>query len=171
MGNSKLTYKKGCLIEAFKDKEVFAIAHQVNCQGVMGSGVAKTIAKEFPQHKVDYLDMCDLVADKRSLLGGNILTNLYLDEDSDFSSIIIGCFGQEFYGRDGRQYTNHTALTCSLYRAILEISYYYQGKYKIGIPYMIGCGLGGGDWTVIESTLNDIAYMMPAVEIIIYKNN
>ena len=40
----KIIYKKGNLLDAQTD----VIAHQVNCQGVMGSGVAKQIKEKWP---------------------------------------------------------------------------------------------------------------------------
>ena len=39
---------KGDLLEA----DVFAICHQVNCQNVMGAGLAKAIATKWPKVKV-----------------------------------------------------------------------------------------------------------------------
>ena len=35
------------------------ICHQVNCQGVMGAGVAKTIASRYPQVLSAYRELCD----------------------------------------------------------------------------------------------------------------
>ena len=35
------------------------ICHQVNCQGVMGAGVAKAIASRYPQVLSAYRELCD----------------------------------------------------------------------------------------------------------------
>ena len=56
------------------------ICHQVNCQGVMGSGVAKQIRGKWPE-----------VFDK-------------------YKQAIINIFGQLKFGRDGQRYTNFEAL-------------------------------------------------------------
>lgn len=43
-----MKYIKGDLIELFKQGEFDIIAHQCNCMGVMGAGIAKKLATEFP---------------------------------------------------------------------------------------------------------------------------
>lgn len=46
---NNIRFIKGDLIELFKQKEFDLIAHQCNCIGVMGAGIAKALAQEFPQ--------------------------------------------------------------------------------------------------------------------------
>lgn len=45
-----IIYKNGNLLDS-KDR---ILVHQVNCQGRMGSGVAKALANEFPELLEDY---------------------------------------------------------------------------------------------------------------------
>jgi hypothetical protein len=31
-------------------------------------------------------------------------------------------------------------------------------KFKIGLPYLIGCGLAGGDWHIVEELILNVSY-------------
>ena len=50
----EIVYKEGNLLDAQTD----VIAHQVNCQGVMGSGVAKQIRDKWPRVYDSYVTYC-----------------------------------------------------------------------------------------------------------------
>lgn len=93
------------------DSKADAILHQVNCQGVMGSGVAKQVREKFPAVFKHYKARCD--EDKRfkeqsgitksSLLG---LAQVCYKEDYPVGDIkdkqvIINLFAQDRYGYDG----------------------------------------------------------------------
>lgn len=127
------------------------IAHQVNCLGVMGSGVAKQIREKYPEVYDEYIEFCVDYSDK-SLLG---MTQAIKTTNG---RIVVNLFGQNDYGRDGKQYTDIDALRqCfnSLY------TYALRNDIKtIAMPYKIGCGLGGGDWeevlTLILSVFKDV---------------
>lgn len=79
------------------------IGHGVNCQGVMGSGVALTIRNKFPKAYEEYLAYC---ADRapETLLGDvqlvQITENLY----------VANMFTQLSYGGDGKIYASQTAI-------------------------------------------------------------
>ena len=118
-----------------------AICHQVNCQGVMGAGLAKEIAKRYPEVKRDYEELC-AEEDAERLLG------TYLDTLVE-NGRIISIFGQENYGRDGQIYTDYAALG----KAFSMLNRVYAGR-KLAFPYGIGCGLGGGNWNVVLEIIN-----------------
>lgn len=44
-----MKYIKGDLIDLFKQGEFDMIAHQCNCKGLFGAGIARHLASEFPQ--------------------------------------------------------------------------------------------------------------------------
>lgn len=140
---------KGCLIDAFKSGEVSCILHQVNCQGKMASGVAKVIRNEFPKHYLDYQNLFEtykFIDDKQYLLGRNIVTETN-------HGIIVGLFSQLYYGYDGKRYTNYSAIVLAIHDLL---AYGYDNCNKIGLPKYLGCGLGGGDWQIVESLLEDL---------------
>ena len=123
------------------------ICHQVNCQGVMGSGVAKQIKKEWPAVFNSYQALCNAKAADRSSLIGTVQT-VKVNE----TKAVCNIFGQINYGRDGQCYTDILALK----RAFEEIAANASICVRIAMPYRIGCGLGGGDWGVVMDMLADI---------------
>ena len=52
MGEVMIKIVKGNLLDATED----IIAHQVNCMGVMGSGLAKQIRNKYPEVYANYKD-------------------------------------------------------------------------------------------------------------------
>ena len=119
------------------------IAHGVNCQGVMGSGVAKVIRNKYPQAYQDYLDFCAL-RDPDYFLLGAVKSSHQPD-----GKIILNCFTQLDYGKDGKRYVSYDAIDdCMVY-----INEYLDPRTgNISMP-KIGAGLGGGNWEVIESII------------------
>lgn len=130
---------KGDAVEYFKQYENSCVlVHQVNAQGVMASGIAKQIRAEFPEHYEDYTS-------KASYLYLGQVVRTYLDNKS-----VLGIVGQNNYGKDGRRYTNYSALFDGFLQTVEEFD-------TIIVPKYIGCGLGGGDWDIVEVFLKDLA--------------
>lgn len=137
------------------------IAHQVNCQGVMGSGVAKQIRQRNPQMFLNYARHC--AAAKRtgwSPLG----TNLILHTDADAESYVPGTmvytgqyicnmFAQNMYGYDGRRYTNIDALR-SCFTKLAQ--YAREDGLTVAMPYKVGCVRGGANWEVVYKMIEEI---------------
>lgn len=112
------------------------IVHQVNCQQVMGSGLAKQIRDKYPsvynsfmkyKMKLGQIQMCQVSDD------------LW----------ICNLAGQEFYGRDPKVvYTSYSAIRdglCKLQKWADDTDF----SNLIYLPYNMGCVLGGGDWNVV----------------------
>lgn len=117
------------------DSKADIIAHQVNCRGVMGSGVARQIKERYPKTFEQYNLLCSSSL-PRQLLG---LAQPCQENDK----LIFNLFGQENLGYDGRQYTD----TAALYTAFAGLKRYAETHRKtIAIPYKIGCARGGADW-------------------------
>lgn len=112
------------------------IAHQVNCRGVMGSGVAKQVKKKYPEAFKEYTMLCSSVPEEK-LLG--FAQPCFIE-----GKIIVNLFGQEKYGYDGKQYTS----TKSLQNAFIELRKIaeWTSNDVIAMPYKIGCARGGADW-------------------------
>lgn len=119
------------------------IVHQVNCQGVMGSGIALQIKNKFPVVYDRYIEKASLSKnDKERLLG-----QVQFVETKDY--LVANLFGQLTYGREKKKYTNYEAI----YNGLLLIKRVAKGnELSVAIPYKIGCDRGGADW--------DIVYMM-----------
>lgn len=136
-----ITYIKGDL---FAEEHPY-IAHGVNCQGVMGSGVAKIIKEKYPWSYIAYKDFCGL-RDPEYLLGH--IKSCWNGE----STKIIHCFTQLYYGMDGERYISYDAVDdCMRKIDYLYPACYLENKY-IAMP-KIGAGLGGGDWEIISKII------------------
>lgn len=116
------------------------ILHQVNCQGVMGSGVAKQVKEKYPKAYWTYKMLCDATRHKDDLLGE---VQVVQGDDGVF---IANLFAQENYGYDGKRYTDYIALI-ECFRRICSYPV-FDGR-TIAIPYLMGCRRGGGDWDIV----------------------
>ena len=136
------------------DTPVQIIAHQVNCLGVMGAGVAKAIKDEYPEVFIEYNTFVhDYVESSPAELLGKCLS-VYCKE-----KIMLNLFGQVFCGR-GKVLTDYDALHKAMRGAIRELRREYMREdgiqITIAIPYKIGCGLAGGDWNIVSELLEKI---------------
>lgn len=123
------------------------ICHQVNCQGVMGAGLAGQIRTHWPEVYEEYKTLCDEHKEnKKELLGWILLT-----ETRDTNTKVLSLFAQEAYGRKGR-YTSYDAFWMCL-GGILKL---LQPGDTIAFPRGIGCGLGGANWQVIRTMIDEV---------------
>jgi O-acetyl-ADP-ribose deacetylase (regulator of RNase III) len=121
--------------------EYAIIAHQVNCQGVMGEGLALKIARKWPAANGCYL---------AALKNGKGLSDITYGMAGDGSKVIVAhLFGQYDYGRDKR-YTDYPALSICLERLN---SLGERLDRPIYLPYGLGCGLAGGRWSVVRGLI------------------
>lgn len=121
-----------------KDKKLI-IVHQVNCKGVMGAGFAKQVRDRYPELYAQYRIMCQSASSK------DLLGHIMIYEEDD--KIIVNMFSQEDYGNGVRQ-TDYEAMD----KALQSLRVLYPNDIIIA-PYKIGCGLGGGDWSVVSKIL------------------
>lgn len=121
------------------------IAHQCNCKGVMGSGLAKQIREKYPVVYHKYQAMC---TEGLFILGKIQLVNL------GDSLYICNMAGQDNYGREeGRVYTNYDALAVCLSKLSIAAS---QRGLPVYLPYKLGCGSGGGDWGIVLQIIESV---------------
>jgi O-acetyl-ADP-ribose deacetylase (regulator of RNase III) len=157
-----ITYIKGDITQISSPA---IIVHGVNCQKVMGSGVAKAIRERWPLVYDSYLYFLAL---EQLPLGRIDIVKF------DSNLFVINAFTQEHYGRDGRKYVSYDAVES----CFKEIEEFRQGldrdlndrlndvngideahfdKPIVTPVYFprIGAGLGGGNWNIIESIINE----------------
>lgn len=125
------------------DTELKYIAHGVNAQDVMGSGVAKVLYTKYPDVKSKYHQFC-AETDIEDRLGSIVYTPVQSD-----GKVIINLFTQFKYGYDGKRYVNYGALE-DCFCELIDF-----GIDKIAVP-KIGCGLAGGDWEVVKEIINRV---------------
>ena len=122
------------------------IIHQVNCQGVMGSGVAKQVKDLYPKVYVHYREYCkDFTPEE--MLG----TVFMVPIDTIKPRFVANFFSQNNFGYDGNCYTNYEAFE----KCLLYMKKNYSG-FSMAIPYLIGCRRGGGDWNIVYKMIEDI---------------
>lgn len=108
------------------------IVHQVNCQGVQGSGVALAIKTKWPVVYDEYM---------KAPTGKQQLGEAQFVKIQD--GLYVGnLWGQEHYGNDGKIYTDKMSLLKALHKAF---SFAEDFGLEIKSP-KIGSGLGGLDW-------------------------
>lgn len=118
------------------------ICHQVNCQSLMGSGVAKAIYTKWPEVKTEYHKFCEGKR-PRDLLGKVQIVQLH--DYPRGNRVVANIFGQLNCGHDKLCYTRYDALA----DAFDKLNALAATK-TLAFPYGFGCGLAGGDWTQVE---------------------
>lgn len=116
------------------------IAHQTNCKGIMGSGVAKQIKEMYPEVFEEYKKKCDF----QNMLGECLLVKTH---DNRY---IANLFGQYGFGLDG-QYTNYNAVNSAMKNLLREMK--QLGLTSVAFPYNFGCGRGGGQWQIVDNII------------------
>ena len=134
-----LIYKTGNLLDA----QTTVIGHQVNCQGVMGSGVAKQIRDKWPLIFSNYQVKCQSPI---SPLGDVLIVKV---SDNQY---IANIFGQYNYGTNGERYTSYDALDIAFSR--LKYTMVENNFKSLAIPYKMSSDRGGADWDVALALLN-----------------
>lgn len=137
------------------------ICHQVNCRGVMGAGIARQIANQFPLVRKVYINRYNKGLAKLGEVDFVQVTR---------KKIVCNMYAQDRYGRD-KQYTDYEAFKDCL-DAIVDFIRISESKYsfkvcKIGFPYRIGCGLAGGDWNIVRELIEN-RFSTENVEVEIY---
>ena len=126
------------------------ICHQVNCLGVMGSGVALQIKNKWPIVFAEYRNLWEKYKNNIPYLLG-MAQKVYLKEESEFNQdpmYVINMFAQINYGKN-EKFTNYEAF----YQCLETIDSIAELNFKrpplIAFPYKIGCDRGGANWEII----------------------
>lgn len=114
------------------------IAHGVNCQLKMGSGVALAIRSKWPT----VYDVYMKGPSGKKALGECFVINV--DGSVHEQLFVANCYTQLNYGSDGAIYADKDAIRRSLKETHKWANYYHLNVF---MP-TIGCGLGGLDWDV-----------------------
>lgn len=129
------------------------IAHGVNCQGVMGSGVAKVLLDKYPEVRSKYLRSYERM--ERMMLESTeeMLGTVQFVDCRD--KIVLNMFTQDRYGYDNKQYVSYEAIKDCFEGLTKYFSENNSEIVTIAIP-KIGCGLAGGEWDVVEKIINEV---------------
>ena len=146
------------------------ICHQVNCQGVMGHGIAKQVKEKYKGVFNEYKRYCDAHADSREAMLGEALI-----VDVDYGAAVLdwlvnkerkyiaNIFGQLTYGTGLR--TNYKALVLGLE---VVANFAKEHNLSVAVPYKIGCGLAGGDWNKVNILIEGV-FAGTGLEVLMYR--
>lgn len=136
----------GSLLDATED----ILCHQVNCQGVMGSGIAFSLRNKYEYLFPAYRSFCRAATiDKTTDI---ILGRVYYVVCED-NHIIANIFGQDTYGRDNIVYTDYNALETGLTQVR---DFATEKGLTVAMPYKMGCGSANGDWDTVYKIIEKV---------------
>ena len=141
-----VTYKQGNLLNSGCN----IICHQVNCQGVMGSGIALEIRNRFPEAYATFR--------KTFLNGGNKLgaIDIVYETQDNKGIYICNMYAQAHYLPRGVNHTDYIAFRTCLQKLKDGINQQFKdATIRIGFPFKIGCGLGGGNWNIVSKIIEE----------------
>ncbi|WP_139991842.1 macro domain-containing protein [Paenibacillus paridis] len=123
------------------------LGHQVNCQGVMGSGIARVIRTKYPEAYHAFIEKSKNTSNHKKLLGECQLI------DSKGDKKIANLFGQFYFGKSSQLYTDYDALRKALTTLKQRAA---EAQLSVALPYNIGCGLANGDWNVVSNIIEEV---------------
>ena len=127
------------------------ICQQVNCIGVMGAGLAAQIAARYPQVLSEYKDFC------RGKKPAELLGQLQVCEFPNFA--VANLFAQQRLApRPGICVTDYDALRIALARLYAYCMLHHIKR--VAFPWGLGCGLAGGNWTLVWNIIHDTFHKM-----------
>lgn len=143
---SEIMMKKiqGDLIQLALDGHFDVIVHGCNCFNTMGAGIAKSIKLAFPA--VYAADRRTIKADRKKL-GNYTKAEIVLPNGMQLE--VINAYTQ-FHYSSSQPNVDYKAIR----QVFRRIAMNYSHDVRIGIP-MIGAGLAGGDWNLIERIIDD----------------
>lgn len=129
------------------DVQTGIVCHGCNAQGVFGAGVAKQVAQKYPKSRLSYLNHIEEMH-RRDLDALGTVDFYPVSQDLLIANMVT----QQFYGTQGKVYVDYAAIYATMQR-VIDIS--KKLNLSVHIPYMVGCGLGGGDLDTITKIYND----------------
>lgn len=128
------------------------IVQQVNCQGVMGSGIAKAIRDKWPVVWDQYSEFTGPPYCQKDSGAG--LLGLCLVTCVAPKLIVANVFGQQFFRRQGTLDTTRFTSYDALDIAFTELAKMFSGlKAPIHYP-LIGSDRGGAHWPIVKAIID-----------------
>lgn len=128
------------------ENECQLLCHQVNLDGVMGGGIALSIAKKYPDVEKEY-----------SNYPSKKLGEVCFAKTDKY--VIANCFSQT------KSYdTDYDALRKCLDKVVTYMNDNYLRT--VAIPYKYGCGIANGDWDTVRSIFEE---KLEGLTLVIYK--
>lgn len=127
-----------------------AIGHGVNCKGVMGSGIAVTVRKRYPDVFAAYAKYCK----NPGLNGGDV----FIMKSETDGKYIFNLASQIKTGKNA----SYELLEASLWGSFEALE--EREISGLALP-QIGCGIGGLEWSVARPLIEEVASSYPAIDL------
>jgi len=128
------------------------IAHQTNCKGIMGNGVAKQIRHKWSHINIKYREYCEPYNDSTHLLLGDCqLVSRTNEHDYKY---VANLFGQDNISSSNRM-TNYEAIFKALTKLKEEMEDSEFVK-SVAFPYKMSSDLGGASWSIIFTMICEV---------------
>ena len=132
------------------------IVHQVNVQGIMGGGVARQLALQYPELEKEYSKHCKELENNYELLKGNVF----------FCGVSNNKTICNMFSQKPNFNTDYEAMK----KALTYIKRWAENNnLSIAMPYGIGCGIANGDWNkvykIIEEVFSDYEVTLYKLEV------
>lgn len=139
--------------DLLESQDVDFIVHQCNCQRVMHGGFAKQISHKWPD--VERADSKTPICQEKM---GRVLFVSITQESRKQNMPLVVCnlYAQWQFGV-GKRYTNYEALKRGFKAIANRLNKDVRQRVVVGIPYLIGCGLGGGKESVILDIIDEFS--------------
>lgn len=119
------------------------IIHQVNVQGIMGGGVARQLANQYPGLEKEYSEHCKALDNNYKYLKGKVF--FY---GASNNKTICNMFSQK---------ENFDTDYEAMKKALTYIKKWAENNnLSICMPYGIGCGIANGDWSKVYKIIEEV---------------
>lgn len=131
--------------------QVDVIAHQCNCVTKVGKGLSHSLFKQYPEANIYR------IRKTHSIPGNSII--IYVEKPRSKVKYIANMLAQYYPGPS--KYENDTPqMRVEWFKACLQqVADFMQGNQltSLALPYRIGCGLAGGNWTIYEQVIREFS--------------
>jgi len=155
-----IRYRKGNLITLAKEEFFDVITHGCNCFCTMGAGIAPQMAKafgcnNFQMERRGRGDINKLGCIDYEIIGivPEFNNQSLIPAEEAFELTVVNSYTQYRYGRNHADGDKTPVDYDAIRLCMRKINHIFKGK-TIGLP-MIGAGLAGGDWKIIEKIIEE----------------
>ena len=143
------------------------VCQQLNCLTTKPHGLSASLARRYPYSNVYAMRKQSLAINNRCTRDSEGIPGTANFCNGLRGPIVAGLFAQHDFGRPGTRTPCHqdsAEMRRVWFASALQDVRSFMIKHNlksIGIPYMIGCGLAGGDWEVYRKMLDEFAKDAP----------
>jgi len=135
---------EGNAVDALFNGEIDVLLHCANCQGIMGSGIAREIAHRIPSAQTADTTYSTAMGKNERMLGTYSVSNEVYDAQQLSYGLVYNLYGQ-FVPMTHKRAINYGAIT----EAMIAVRSQVHEMAIIGVPWKMGSDRAGGDWNVV----------------------